>query len=164
MSEYGTATPDQPDDELDRELDRLVDTRNVSYAEARAILGIHTDEAVAVNALAGSRGKKKPERHYSHRGGRSYPEPSDSDLDPNWTLADYQHEPIDPDEADRRRELIEAARLEDLRERLRQVKSRAEWSQLLARERVRREDMGLPYTSETYQEIIKGLEEPKQDR
>lgn len=34
--------------------------------------------------------KPSKPHHYSHRGGRSYPEASDSDLDPNWNVEPAQ--------------------------------------------------------------------------
>lgn len=70
----------------DIKFDYLTDVRYMDAAEARlAIYRERTDAASRrlVDLLVnGPKPEKKP--HYSRRGGRSYPEPSDSELDPYW--------------------------------------------------------------------------------
>lgn len=81
MSEF---TPEQ-----EQKLDRLVDARGYSYDDARRELGLGDEGSRRSTRKAGSaaveRTVKKP-RH-SRRGGRSYPEPSDSELDPHWNVS-----------------------------------------------------------------------------
>ena len=75
----------------DEEVERIVDKRGISVDEARRALGLTNKTDTTVNSSI--RGKQ---RHYSRRGGRAYPEPSDSELDPNWNLGKY--EPLSTDD------------------------------------------------------------------
>ena len=73
-------TPDE-----DARLDYLMDVRNMDAREARRI--IDEERKGNVGAKATERLVAKPgasSRHYSRRGGRAFPEPSDSELDPHW--------------------------------------------------------------------------------
>lgn len=143
-------------------IEKLLETGQISAHDAdlmreKAPRVAATREGKVVLTASGVR---PPRRRYSRRGGRAYPEPSDSELDPNWNVP---YEPVDAEEAARRREQAEEDHLVRLREKLRQAVSLDEWRRLLVDERARRERAGLQYTPEIYREITEGLEEPTPD-
>ena len=68
-------------------INTLLETGQISYDDAERISGRNPDtRSVGVAAIKSVQqpGAKKAPRRYSRRGGRSFPEPSDSDLDPYW--------------------------------------------------------------------------------
>lgn len=101
----------------DARFDHLTDAENHTYGEARDIIMRERQAALARQSFKLSTQSEMPSepepiepqlvdsgadvnnssprklRRYSHRGGRSYPEPSDSELDPYWngnaTRAEY---------------------------------------------------------------------------
>jgi hypothetical protein len=73
------ATPEFSEAE-DKLFDKLSETK--SAAEARDIVLKRREEALGGRAVSQANRVSTP--HYSRRGGRSFPEPSDSELDPYW--------------------------------------------------------------------------------
>lgn len=75
--------------EEEAQLDHLMDAQNKTADEARKsilaarriLVGAGAVAEIAAKPTSTERPKQK---HYSHRGGRSYPEASDSELDPYW--------------------------------------------------------------------------------
>lgn len=81
----------------DARFDRLMDVDLKSAAEAREIIAKERTEALGGRALANVANRTKTP-HHSRRGGRSYPEVSDSEADPFWN-GQVTSEPIVEDEA-----------------------------------------------------------------
>jgi hypothetical protein len=71
-------------------LDYLMDAQNRTADEARKYILAERRMLVGAGAVAETSAKKptsteRPkQKHPSRRGGRSFPEPSDSELDPYW--------------------------------------------------------------------------------
>lgn len=71
----------------DKQFDYLTDVRNLDAKSAHLIIhNERTDDASRrlVGDVVTSPHSNRPAPRYSHRGGRSYPEPSDSERDPYW--------------------------------------------------------------------------------
>lgn len=107
QSHFANMSQDTPEDLLaERLVDQGVATVHDAYAQ---LLDLHPDRPIARDPQAAEAAKKRP--HYSHRGGRSYPEPSDSELDPNWH--------VQPETLSESRVVTNQAAAEDIRAMLR---------------------------------------------
>jgi len=102
--------------EDDKLFDKLTETMNAS--EAREIilskLGVHLGNKAITQAQSAP---ERPTAHrYSRRGGRSFPEPSDSELDPHWNVQDAPiSEPANKAAQLALSELVEASRAASVR-------------------------------------------------
>ena len=108
----------------DARFDHLTDAENHTYGEARDIIMRERQAALArqsfklatapkmapepepvasepVEELTQQSAAPRKRTHYSRRGGRSYPEPSDSELDPYWNGRDaaVEYMPTEEDDA-----------------------------------------------------------------
>jgi hypothetical protein len=87
----------------DAQFDYLMDVLNKSAGEAREIIAKERQETVGARAVAHlvSKPEGHTRKHASRRGGRAYPEPSDSELDPYWNgpALGHSHTPTPADAA-----------------------------------------------------------------
>jgi len=71
----------------DKKFDHMTDVDMMTVDEAWEVIRREREDAVgahAVTEVLTQQESPKKYRRYSHRGGRSFPEPSDSSLDPYW--------------------------------------------------------------------------------
>lgn len=90
--------------EDEKRLDDIADKLG-SYSLARAFLGLPLEEDESILPTRATAKKREPP-HYSRRGGRAFPEPSDSELDPHWNDVSWQA----PESDDERKIIVEGVR------------------------------------------------------
>ena len=148
-------------------IETLLETGQITYAEA-AVMQEQEDTEQENESAVRKKGNTALQvsgvhksRRYSRRGGRAYPEPSDSELDPHWNGAS---EPLSAEQAAFNHQHIEQIQMSRVKMSLAEAATKEEWIAILTRERKRREQKGMPYSSETYEELTEGLTEPSSRR
>ncbi|GEM_PF-5707196 len=145
-------------------IERLLETGQINYYRALELSGETSTEPSAQSKVGSEtvrRVVRKRTKRPSRRGGRSYPEPSDSELDPHWNAP---FEPLDPEQAALVQEKAQEFNIDRVRGALMAATTREAWLKILVGERKRREQAGLVYDSDYYKMLTDGLDEPPSRR
>jgi len=85
----------------DTRFDHLMDVEYKTAIEAREIIEKERGNTLGARAVAEILEQRPKAKRVNRRGGRSYPEPSDSELDPHWNGEALLEPVIDVDESKR---------------------------------------------------------------
>lgn len=121
-------------------IDRLVETGQISYDDANRLREEARPKVARSTGAAAVRSSVRRPRP-SRRGGRAFPEPSDSELDTYWQMHPDET-PRTPEEVAETRANISMLRDQLLQQKLRAAGSDSERNRILAIERARRERRG----------------------